>query len=450
MNTIYPTLQTYLPANFNAEKLKGYNYRWHEKYEWFIHSITYKQLTTRNDFNNYVNLSSTILQHFLGQRYFSKVRATLINNKVIEYNKTYSAGGFSQSYRLTEKYNNAPIIQKEITKQTYCRKIFSYNQNYLDNLLKDDLHRREFTKLTEWNIRVNDALDYVASRVDYNSKQKEGRKLQIFEVQKMHQTKKEGGIIQANFTFKKDRAGRLHTPLTNLASDLRQFLFNIYKPDAKLICNDFSNSQIVCFASKHLTEKSHNIGRGSIKTNPYQSKHTGRASTPSQALSGQSHPAPYVMTITKDLKLFKSLVFSGDFYDQLMKATNFKGIRSEFKEKFFAELWYNSNKRGKKVREKLTSMEQTFKRYFPNVFNILWTIKANIGNREFCIGLQREEARLMHRILIESLSRKASYFIVHDAIYTTEDNQKEVIELLESLAPQYFGNRVSIKWELCN
>ena len=454
MATSYPSIKIVQPENLQLESLKGYNPKWKEKYEWIIHTILYKQLTTRNSFNNYVNLSSTTLQYFIGSKYQSKVRAFLINNKVIEFNKTYSPDGFSQSYRLTEKYNNANIKAVEYgetyQEQTYCRKIFVYNKEYLNNLLKDELIRKEFLSLSYWRIDVNAALNYIASRNDYSTKQRESRKLQVYEVNNIQHIKKEGGTIQAKFTFKKDRAGRIHTPLTNLASDLRKFLFQVDAPDQETICHDFSNSQILFFVSKYLNKKVHNIGRESRITNPYQSTHTGEASQTSAALSGQTHPLPYVMNNLPDINHFKKMVFAGKIYDGIMQAIQWKGTRNEFKEKFFGELWYNSNRRGKKERVKLTEMEKVFKKAFPNVFKILWRVKATIGNREFCLNLQREEATLMHRWIVGSIDKKVKYFVVHDAIYTTSDNSKYIGELLQDASIQYFGEYVSIKSELCN
>lgn len=458
MATSYPSIKIVQPENLQLESLKGYNPKWKEKYEWFIHSILYKQLTTKNHFNNYVNLSGKLLQYYVGPKYFKKIKTSLINNKVIEYNKKFSFGNaatsFSNSYRLTSKYNDAEIKTIEYgetyQEQTYCRKIFVYNKEYLNNLLKDDLIRKEFLSLSYWRINVNAALNYIASRNDFTTKQRESRKLQVYEVNNIKNIIKEGGIIQASFTFKKDRAGRIHTPLTNLAADLRKFLFQVNTPDKEIVCHDFSNSQILFFVSKYLNKKVNTIGGESMIPNTYESKQTGEPSQPSAALSGQTHPLPYNINNYPDIIHFKNLVFAGKIYDGIMQAIQWKGTRKEFKEKFFGELWYNSNVRGKKERVKLTEMEKVFKAAFPNVFKILWRIKATIGNREFCINLQREEARLLHRWIVGSIDKKVKYFVVHDAIYTTSDYSKYIGELLQDASIQYFGEYVSIKSELCN
>lgn len=457
MKTIYPALSAYLPANLQVKELKGFNPRWEEKYLWFVHSINYKQLTTKNDFNNYVNLSSTTLRKYIGHDYFTKIRAQLINNKVIEFNKSYSSGNFSQSYRLTKKYQEAETVTKEITKQTYCRKISLFNKEYLGELLKDTLTQKEFRNLTSVRIRLNEALDFIAGNKDYTPRQREGRKLQAYEVAKIQNVQTNGGEVSINFTFKKDRAGRFHTPLTNLASDLRQFIYFIEEDKQPIVSYDFSNSQILFFIDKHLKnegKKVDNIGRGTQYFKPYKQRDTegGQKAklAPTTALTGQSSPPPYVIGIKNDVELFKNLVFSGQIYDALIKATNSKLKREDFKVYFFEKLWYNSVGTKKKPRTELNQLEQTFLKYFPSVFNILYSLKLNLGNREFCIGLQREEARLFHRVFVKYIGVNTPFFIVHDAIYTTKKHSLEISRLIEDGSLQHFGRYIHIKSGLCS
>jgi hypothetical protein len=450
MNNSYKSVDAFLPSNFTPQNLTGYNKRWHEKYLWFVHSINYKQLTTKNDFNNYVNLSSTILRKYIGHDYFTKVRATLINNGVIEFNKTYSAQSFSQSYRLTEKYRNAEGKFIEIEKQTYCRKIALFNKEYLAEMLKDSLIQKEFRSLTGVRIKLNEALNYIAENKAYTTRQREGRKLQVFEVNKLQNTRTEGGSVNMAFTFKKDRAGRFHTPLTNLASDLRQFIYFIDAPEEQIVSYDFSNSQILFFISKHLTKKVDNIGEGTIKGKVYKQRATDVRRTPSKPLTGLQLPTPYVIGNKSSTELFKDLVFEGKIYDALIKATNWKYGRQKFKEYFFENLWYNSAGTKDKPRKSLNELELIFYRYFPEVFTILYNLKLSLGNREFCLGLQAEEARLFHRIFVKYIGINTPFFVVHDAIYVPQSKAYEISRLMEDGSLQHFGRFINIKSELCS
>ena len=447
-NFDYPTLFVVQPKNFIPEiSIKNYNQRWHEKYIWFIHCIVYKQITTKDKFNNYINLSSHLLQKFLGSRYFKKIKTALIESKVIEYNKSYSANGFSQSYRLTKRYQDEDVVKRTIEKATYCKKIYLYNKDYLNNLLKeDDTLRKEFLELTHWAIKSKEAYKYLELNPNgLTNNQIVARQLQISEVEKLSKTTTKDNIIDAEFTFKKDRAGRIHTPLTNLAKDLRTFLYHIIEDDTEYCYRDVVNSQIAFFCGKHLKDNCHIIGSNSTTSIRLKKKEEGKHFA---ALSGQINTTPYHMTIREEFVKFKKMVFRGDFYEQLMKAVSYEYSRDDFKEYFFKELWFNSNRKGKTIRVKKTQMELVFMKSFPNVFNVLWTIKSKIGNSEFCIGLQREESVFMHRNLVNSLPVGMPFFIVHDAIYTTIENQFIIEDILDSLALNHFGEPISFKTSL--
>ena len=49
----YPTLKIVVPKNLNLSIIPEYKEKHQEKYLWFIHSILFKSLTTKNSFNGF-------------------------------------------------------------------------------------------------------------------------------------------------------------------------------------------------------------------------------------------------------------------------------------------------------------------------------------------------------------------------------------------------------------
>lgn len=460
MRTIYPALSVYLPANLVLSELKDINQRWVEKYLWLIHTIVFKQITRRDNFNNYVNLKSELLKKYLGDKYYKKVIVTLLKNKVIEVTKskdgkeTYEAGKHSKGYRLTKKYQEAPKVSVQITKQNYCKKIAVFNKKDLGELLKDAIIQKEFRELTGVRIKTNEALDFIAGNKNYSPEQKEAIKLQVYEVAKLKNVRTEGGTVQnAIFTFKKDRAGRLHTPLTNLASDIRnKFIYFSYEEEEELIEVDMPNSQQIFFCSKHLKnqdKKMHHIGSSPLVRNPYIERPTEERQKANlsrlAALSGQEDNLPYVVHFSNDIEAFKYFCFNGKIYDVMMELMETKLTRKEFKTYYFKNLWYNSVGTKKNPKTKFSKIEVLFAQYFPNVYDILYGLKINIGNREFCLGLQREESDFFHRLIVPNIGVNTPFFIVHDAIFTTAKHALELNRLFEDACIQTFGSSVNFK-----
>lgn len=469
MKTLYPALSVYLPANLLLSELKDINKRWIEKYLWLIHTIVFKQITRRDNFNNYVNLKSELLKKYLGDKYYKKIIITLLENKVIEvmknkkgedaYNNNPIKGKvYSKSYRLTKKYQEAPKVSVEITKQSYCRKIALFNKEYLEELLKDAIIQKEFRELTGVRIKTNEALNFIASNKDYSPEQKEAIKLQVYEVAKLKNVRTEGGTVQnAIFTFKRDRAGRLHTPLTNLAKDIRnRFVYFLDDEDGEPIEVDMPNSQQIFFCSKYLNKlqekegkKMHHIGSSPLSFNPYLSTPTegGQKANLSRlaALAGQEDNLPYVVHFSNDIEAFKYFCFNGKIYDVLMELTNTKLTRKQFKTYYFKNLWYNSVGTKKNPKTKFSKLERVFAEYFPNVFHILYSKKLSIGNREFCNGLQREESTFFHRLIVPNIGVNTPFFIIHDAIFSTSKHALELNRLFEDACQQTFGCAVNFK-----
>ena len=135
----YPSLNFYIPSNLDLTIIPEYKEKHKEKYLWFIHSILYKSLTTKNSFNGYVNLNKELLMKYVGSNFYLDVRNRLLKYGIIELNKSYSPGAFSKSYRLSKKYRGAEMKSIDITKQTYCRKIYNSTSEYLKDVFKDNL-----------------------------------------------------------------------------------------------------------------------------------------------------------------------------------------------------------------------------------------------------------------------------------------------------------------------
>ena len=442
----YKHLTCYIPRNLDITSIDGYNKRWHEKYVWFIHSIIFGDLTSKQKFGGYVNLEGRLLQKYLGSRYTNAIIKQLNQSNIIEINDRYSMGAFSRSYRLTSKYRTAKINSEKITKQTYCRKIALMQTEYLAQAVQESpLVQHELMQCTYARIDIESALDYIYTKYDDNSPQFKSRLIAIDQYHAMHKaTFNNGRWNDIGFTFKVNK-GRIYSPCTMLARDLEQFTyFEGYKGE-QLACLDMPNSQL-CFFNELLKRENtncHNIGDSSmisIDSNSNNNIYVFEKITPSIP----SHiPSPYCMTIGTS---WDDYIFNGLGYERMMFLTKWKGKdkdhtsdeRSEFKSEFFGQLFYN------RYDERLTDMEMIFMTYHEAEAKVLRESKKQKGNKLLAISVQRLEAKFFHSIIVDYMKRKhktVPFTIKHDSITMPTSEASHILYELNELVNIFFNRK---------
>jgi hypothetical protein len=129
------------------------------------------------------------------------------------------------------------------------------------------------------------------------------------------------------------------------------------------------------------------------------------------------------------------------------KETNHtKEERQNFKSKFFGELFYNQ------YRDELTRMEQIYMTHFPTEAGALRTIKKRLGNSMLAINVQRLEARLFHKLIVEVMSKKfrsVPFTVKHDSITIPASHVNQVKNELDRIVRMFFNrNDINLKAEV--
>jgi hypothetical protein len=440
----------YIPTNLDITKLKGYNPRWHDKYHWFIHSIIFKQLTSKDAFGGYVNLTSTLLQKFLGTNYAKQVIDQLINAKVIEYNKAYSVGAFSKSYRLAKRYAKKPIKGVEIKKDTYKRKVIKHRENYLKDVLKENKNARaEFLKLTYARIDVTSAINYIQSKYNVNSPEYKARLIAIDQYNNMHKASFSNGVWSTDFTFKVNK-GRIYSPVTMLARDLEQFTYFEGYEEWKSVTMDMPNSQL-CFYNLLTTGDTDVLNNIGENTSGDDMNIKNVSGVPTPPIPSPLH-TPYVIEIAHPYK-WVDFISNGKGYERMMYLTKWKekesgwtsAERQEFKAEFFGQLFYNQ------YRDRLTDMEIVFMQHHENEALLLREHKKHYGNKLLAVKVQALEAYFFHTIIVTIMEREfkqVPYTIKHDSITMPSNEAERIYPVLNQLAKEFFSrNEIELKWE---
>ena len=440
MREIYPSLNCYLPENFNVSLIPCYNKRWHEKYIYFIHTLLFRSLRGGEAFNGYVNMNSVLIQHLLGSHYSKYIINQLVNAKIIEVNKSYSQGSFSKSYRITEKFTNGIRIKTEvIKKQTYCRKIAITREKLVQDIFKKNpLLRHEFLMLSYRRIRVTDAVCYINGKYKDNSPEWKSRAIAITQFDSMKDAKIESGKMSFSFPFSYNK-GRVYSPCSNLPTDLEQFTYFQGYEEEQSVQIDMPNSQL-CFFHELVKRKMHNIG---------SDKREG-GNFPHLVKNSVSSPiAPYVMQIEN----WEEYIFKGKGYEIMMSLCHWKGKseghspeeRQDFKSEFFGQLFYN------RYQDKFTPMEQVFYWNFESEAKALRDLKRHLGNKLLAVQVQGLEGDFFHNTIVSYMKQKRYYdipfTIKHDSITLPMSQASFLIDELNNLVHEFFGrNDINFKF----
>lgn len=398
-----------------------------DKFKYLIHLLYVTPLTNRKYYKEltattksvskriYIPLSGKRLSYLFGERYYKKILDASKQLKYIESTDHWIIGEKSIRYRLTKQLRNQTYKRDFITNPILIRKII---QGKSSNDL-DEISRLLFDKLKELDFDFESAKKYLTDRItDGMYKPMDAkylsRKLMI-DLWKHH------GI-----RAKVDNKGfRLHTNLTNLPKELRQFLS--WKGN-KLQGIDISNSQpfflILRLIDYYHPSKSYklttyynevvpfdiNLLIGSI-TKMYQSNLTD--SVPSYDLT-------ILEKLPSDVQHYIYLTITGKLYDTLLEIKNREwqtnNTREEIKTNVLT-LFYQ-----KEVDDQTSTLKEVFKYIFPNVFKYIEVSKRR-DYRNFPISLQKSESDMILRTICKRiLAEKPAIpiFTIHDSIFSIQ------------------------------
>ncbi len=357
----------------------------------YLYIITYIRVyrfkDRRYDKDDFVPINIDILRKIINYNKAVGFLKDLVYLGLIESNSTFSRKEHkSTGYRLS---SNALSHKFYVSQKT---------DEKLNTKIKNVYNKLKFKLIQEDNLGygyVTECMEFVDINVETAKKSIIGLDTELKEFAEMQ-------IEQFNNKFfSKDRTGnRLHNNLTNLYTPLRNHL--TYK-NKKLVQCDLRNSQLVFL---YLLMKD-----------------------------------CYINTI--ELDKFKYVVCEYGFYEffaEKLGVSLTDNIRKEFKVSVFEHLLFGVNK------IKLTELEKTFKKEFPEIFYVIQSIKTD-NYKELSIKLQKKESEFIFEC-VRKLNRSIPLLTIHDSVVTTVGNEQVVYNAIVEAFKEKYNIITKIKTEI--
>lgn len=408
-------MQITLPKGLDLSKeISTYNSRWDDKYKWVIHSILFSYFTNQTDWDRYVNLNFSILKKFIGERYLKKVLTSLIDSDIIAISKSYSAGEYSRSYKLTDRFKDCKFQSYKLNKsEQYKRKVDAIVTDSLKKTLQGNkVLQSEFRALTYNRIALKPALKYIKANYKEGTRQYISRIHAIRQYNAMKDANFNDWSYSINFVFKYI-GGRLYTPASMLPRDLEQFTYFDNYEDEDVAVLDMPTSQPK-FYDRMINGKPSGIDT------PYQK-----------------------LLFNSDKDLYYTLMTLINYND---KSNHTPEERQEFKQYFYGNLFFNKYT----PKDKRTILEQAFAINYPNDAKKLLSLKYRIGNSALAKRVHKLEGKLFHVKIVSFMEQNYKhipYSIKHDSIKIPIRFVDELKPQFEEIVSSYFGRQLELNLE---
>jgi hypothetical protein len=373
----------YSPANLDLEaRLPDGERKWIRYYRAFI-DLLYR---LPPEDAGWVRIKQAYLRNLIPQQRIETILPWLIGEGIVQQHRQYIPGILARKYRLRRQYRRA-AFEKLTVPEKYAAKLNRIAKEFGIIIPPGDHYRKLYKWLQALTIDGDAALSYVAS-------------LPLDD-----QTNRDPAVcnlIERRLTFRPDAFGlRLHTNISFLAEDLRQFL----RIDGQPLVNvDISCSQPYFLAAylKYL--------------------HSGGVSS-----FFPSFCVPFVSPgYDED---FVETALAGTLYEKIQKCAGLDS-RKAAKDAVFAAMFARN-------KPFLTKEERAFAAAFPKTFAACREIKRG-DHRNLAQLLQRTESRLILEGVCMEIVRarpEIPIYTIHDSIMTVEkyaEFVKQTIILLAS------------------
>ncbi|MDA9856587.1 hypothetical protein N9D23_00580 [Rubripirellula sp.] len=440
-----------VPASFDPqEHLPTELIKHADSARYLLHRIIWGNVQKKQDLSGYVPLKFEYLRQVIPERIIKPLREAL-EPDVIECDHRYVKGEKSFGYRLSEQFQNDRIIEVAIQDPATAEKIIN-NRRAKDRKVRLDVHRWLRSKFKELDIDLPEATAILSGHRDF-----EAVKIPAEE------------IATKDVLFSVCRFGRVHTPLTRLAKQVRGCL---HVDGQRLVNLDISNSQPLFLALLMMNYRrrgNNTLGYSTFKENvvdpyrniesiieqtvtPFTSKKKNIPPTLSslsitnrKAIEEESE-VPYLHTLTsttscpqenpfirkhlqQDEMLFMGLCEDGELYEYLASIADVP-VRKWLKEQFFEVLFSQNNFK--------STLKTAFTEEFPNVAEVIRVHKRR--NYQFLAQLlQNIESNFMINHVVRRIMSEmpeAPIFTIHDSIMTTDP----YVDPVESIMMAEFGS----------
>lgn len=444
LEQVLEKLTLYIPEKLDLDSVLEKNpptFIFHKDYfVYILHLVTYTDSKKKDVDYEYTPINAKLLQRRV--RHYDKYLGYLVRNNILHEKRQYIVGKESRGYKFNSKY--LPKLKPAIiTKKTLIKSLNKFidlgfsNKNAISIDVNFDTYF-----LSKW---FNDKLkiDYKGSMKWLYKKYKEelvshgeGRALKKFASRHLTILKFKRG----EFVTKIDSTvGRMHTVITQLKSELRQFVTYDGEP---LVAIDVVNCQPYLMTVL-LNPKFYLLNNMSERIKIYNKSYP-------------STPKPYYgsknSNLSDDKIKYINWVSSGQFYEKfgesllsqkLINIQDSRTLRKQAKDVTFSSIFSPNQSIG------YNDAMKKFEALFPSVYKELKNVKKRKHNTLAC-SLQNLEADLILRKAAYQISVKypnAPIFTLHDAIITTEKYKEKVSEILYNVLNESIGVPPTLKYE---
>lgn len=353
--------------------------------------------------NNFIDIPISYFKNIIQNKdCFKDSMDYLKSNSILECDNIYSKErGKAFGYKINDNFFSK-LVQVKVNKPTLTKRICT-NINKEKSRVNDKYKTYKSFFVNNFKVDYKKALNYI----NYNLNTSLCRNFLPKDIVKSinkynHQLMSISAINDGDLFFRHNKTnGRIDTNLTNLKSDLKQFI-----SISGLVQIDISNSQ------------------------PY-------------ILSLYLNPSLCRNFLDEDYSKYKSWTEKGVFYENFMKEYfNRKGIllkREEIKDIMFC-IFYSKNTSYLKEKE-------VFKSIFPSVYSIIEKEKITKHN-QLAIKMQQLESEICIDIICQELDKEGiKYFTIHDAWVVDKFDEIKVKEIIEREFIKKYKSKPTLKIE---
>ena len=439
-----------------------------DKYHYILHKLVEIRVFNKSLApSDFVPLHMKTLEKFLGVRYACQVKNELLSWGIIETDNQYIPGTKSMGYRIAAAHASKAVL-RYVHKESWEAKLNLFegrNQGksvternlrrvgihaleamqYIDGKLqatKQFLSSYKHT-LVSWKAVADiDAVEFkriqeeAEGRAVAEGEEKVYSLMSIQTVNKRLQSKHNQGITVYDlltnnlfhqhdadlvaitkiakkkfFVRKPDPLSRDFTNITNLSTDLRQFLYHV-NSNQHLVNLDIRNSQPYIFSLLLMDEYANH------------------------------------RYVPADVQRYINLCADGELYEYMM---NFLGVaekmRQGFKQRFFAQLFFCTNYFAAR-----TPAGKLFKKLFPNVYSLIHRYKSGKekgAHKKLAIMMQRREAQVILNQIGRQLDKQKIWYVtIHDSVVVLEEHAVMVKNIIHNTFLKAVGVMPSVKEEV--
>lgn len=326
----------------------------------------------------------------------------LKSNQILDCDNIYSKEkGKAFGYKINDNYFSK-LIQVKITKITLTKRIYS-NVNKEKNRVNDKYKVYKSFFLGNFKINYSKALNYINSNLNSSLCGRISAQDIVKSINKYnHQLMSISAINDGDLFFRHNKTnGRIDTNLTNLKSELKQFI-----SIGGLVQLDIVNSQ------------------------PY-------------LLSLYLNSSLCGRILSDDYSKYQAWTKKGVFYENFIKEYFNKKqrvlTREEVKDIMFC-IFYSKNNSYRKEKE-------VFKSIFPSIYVAIENEKKQKHN-QLAIKMQQLESEICIDIICQELDKEGiKYFTIHDAWLVDRFDEIKVKSIIEKEFEKKYKSKPTIKVE---